>query len=214
MASASLSAASRTDTGKGVARKLRAAGRVPAVVYGHGRAPQSLALDTREVERLLDKIVAASTVIDLSIDGKSAKTLIRDIQRDPLRRAILHIDFQELVAGEKITVRVPVKFEGIPVGVRANGGLLEEIMHEIEIEVDPTALPEMFVVDVVSLTIGHSIHARDIALPAGVTLLTDADATVCLVSAPRAAVEAAADAPTGAEPEVIRKAKADEAAEK
>ena len=116
--------------------------------------------------------------------------------------------------GERISVRVPIKFEGIPVGVRSNGGLLEEVMHELEVEVDPTNIPEMFVVDVVSLTIGHSIHARDIALPAGVTLLTDADATICLVSAPRAAVEAAADAPASTEPEVIRKAKADEAAEK
>jgi large subunit ribosomal protein L25 len=209
MASASLTAASRTATGKGVARKLRAAGKVPAVVYGHARAPQSLALETREVERLLERIVAASTVVDLAIDGTPVKTLIREIQRHPVKRSILHIDFQELVAGERITVDVPIAFEGTPVGVRVDGGILEELIHELSVECDPAAIPEKIVFDVTPLTIGHPVHARDIALPAGVTLLTDADVTVVMVSAPKVSNEDAPGAP--AEPEVIRKAKADDA---
>jgi len=212
MATASLSAASRTDTGKGVARKLRAAGNVPGVIYGHARAPQSLALETRAVERLLDKIVAASTVVELTVDGTTTRTLIREIQRHPVKRNILHIDFQELVVGEKVTVKVPLVFEGVPAGVRLVGGILEEVMHELELEVDPSGIPEKLTIDVTALTIGHSIHAREITLPVGVTLLTDADATVCLVSASRAA--ASADEPSQAEPEVIRKAKADDAGSK
>ncbi len=209
MATATLSAASRTDTGKGVARKLRAAGHVPAVIYGHRRAPQSLAVETRTVERLLERIVAASTVVELSVDGTTTRTLIREIQRHPVKRNILHIDFQELVAGEQVTVKVPLVFEGVPAGVRMDGGILEETMHELELEVDPSAIPEKLTLDVTALTIGHSLHARDVALPAGVTLLTDADATVCLVSASRAA--ASTDETAQAEPEVIRKAKADDA---
>jgi large subunit ribosomal protein L25 len=209
MASASLTAASRSDTGKGVARKLRAAGNIPAVIYGHARQPQSLALETRAVERLLSRIVAASTIVELDVDGTTTRTLIREIQRHPVKRNILHIDFQEVVAGEKLSVRVPLVFEGVPVGVRQDGGILEELMHELEIQVDPSAIPEKLSIDVTSLTIGHSFHAREVALPANVTLLTDGDVTVCLVSASRAA--ASADEPTQAEPEVIRKAKADDA---
>src|SRR5512143_3609956 len=104
MASATLSATSRSDRGTGVARKLRQAGQVPAVIYGHGREPQSLVINTREIDKLLSQVSAASTVIELSVEGKTARTLIREIQRHPFKRHIMHVDFQELVAGEKVTV--------------------------------------------------------------------------------------------------------------
>src|SRR5262245_27953010 len=102
MATASLGARARSETGTGVARKLRQAGQVPAVIYGHGREPQSLAVNSREVERLLSQFAAGSTVIELNIEGAGvARTLIREIQRHPVRRNIIHLDFQELVAGER-----------------------------------------------------------------------------------------------------------------
>src|SRR4051812_9604686 len=123
MATASLSATTRNTVGTGNARKLRAAGKVPGIVYGHARQPQSIELDNREIVRLLEKVAAASTVIDLSIDGTSRKTLIREIQRHPLRPGIVHIDFLELVAGEKVTVSLRISFEGTPVGVRSDGGI-------------------------------------------------------------------------------------------
>jgi large subunit ribosomal protein L25 len=209
MATAALSATSRTGTGKGVARKLRAQGKVPGIVYGHARQPQPLALDTRELERLLDRIAAASTVIDLAIDGDARRTLIREIQRDPVRRVILHVDFLELVAGETVTVEVRIAYEGTPAGVRAGGGIFEEILHELELEVDPANIPERIVVDVSELQIGHSLHVSDIALPEGVQLVTDAEVTICLCSAPREEAEptpeAVVEAPT--EPELIRKPK-------
>ena len=113
MATASLTATARSDRGTGVARKLRQAGQVPAVIYGHGREPQSLALVTRDIDKLLTQVSAASTVIELTVGDMTAKTLIREIQRHPFKRHILHVDFQELVAGEKVTVSVPLRFVGV-----------------------------------------------------------------------------------------------------
>lgn len=218
MASANLSASSRTTTGKGVARKLRAAGRVPAIIYGHNRQPQPLELNAHELQLLLEKNPYQSTVIELAFDGLSARTLIREIQRHPFKKQILHVDFQELVAGEKVTVKVPLHFTGTPDGVRTGGGILEQTMHELEITCDPSIIPHHLTVDVTPLTIGHSIHAGDIVMPEGVTLLSDADATVCLCAAPKVEVEetpavAAEGAAAPAEPELIRKTKADEEAE-
>jgi large subunit ribosomal protein L25 len=212
MATASLSATTRTSTGKGVARKLRAAGKVPGVVYGHAREPLSLELDNREVTRLLEKIAAASTVIDLSIDGTARKTLIREIQRHPLNPGIVHIDFLELVAGEKVRVELRIAFEGTPIGVRSvrsDGGIFEETLHEVEIEVDPANIPERLVVDVSELHIGHSLHVSDIKLPEGVELVTDPGVTICLISAPKEEVAPAAaeEGAATAEPELIRKPK-------
>jgi large subunit ribosomal protein L25 len=213
MATAQLSATPRDGTGKGSARSLRAQGRIPAIIYGHGRDPQALAIDTRELEKLLSRISAESTVIELSMDGKSARTLIREIQRHPFKRQILHDDFQELVAGEKVTVRIPIVLTGIPEGVRVDAGILDQVMRELEIEVDPANIPNHVEVDVNPLRIGDSVHVRDIALPEGVELVGEADSTVCVVSAPRAVVETVAateEAEVAAEPEVIGKAKKDE----
>jgi large subunit ribosomal protein L25 len=213
MASAQLSATPRDGTGKGSARSLRAQGKVPAVIYGHGREPQSLAIETRELEKLLSKISAESTVIELSMDGTSARTLIREIQRHPFKRQILHVDFQELVAGEKITVRIPIVLMGVPEGVRQDGGILDQVMRELEIEVDPANIPNHVEVDVNPLRIGDSVHVNEIPLPEGVELVGESDSTVCVVSAPRAVVETVApteEAEVVAEPEVIGKAKKEE----
>ena len=214
MATASLNAKTRSGSGTGVARKLRQGGEVPAVIYGHGRQPQSLTVNTREIDRLLSQFSAGSTVIELSVDGKVAKTLIREIQRHPVKRNIVHLDFQELVAGEKITVSIPLRFVGTADGVRNSGGILEETMHEVRLRCDPSAIPNHITVDVNALTIGHSIHVSDLTLPEGVTILDDPGATVCVCAAPKAAVEEAAPAAEGeaaaaAEPELIRKPKAE-----
>jgi large subunit ribosomal protein L25 len=213
MASAQLSATPRDGTGKGSARSLRAQGKIPAVIYGHGREPQSLAIETRELEKLLSRISAESTVIELSMDGQSSRTLIREIQRHPFKRQILHVDFQELVAGEKITVRIPIVLMGVPEGVRQDGGILDQVMRELEIEVDPANIPNHVEVDVNPLRIGDSVHVNEIPLPEGVELVGEADSTVCVVSAPRAVVETVApteEAEVVAEPEVIGKAKKEE----
>jgi large subunit ribosomal protein L25 len=211
MATATLAAELRNETGKGVARKLRAAGRVPAVIYGHNREPQSLSVNARELDRLLERVSAGSTVIELGLAAGTARTLIREIQRHPVKRNVVHVDFQELVAGERITVNCPIVFVGTADGVRNQGGLLEEVMRELYISVDPASIPDHIDVDVTNVTIGHPLHVRDIQLPAGVQVLDDPDATVVAVSAPKTAVDTGTEAgPTTAEPEVIRQKKAEE----
>jgi large subunit ribosomal protein L25 len=209
-----LAATARDGVGTGVARKLRQTGQVPAVIYGHGRQPQSLAINTREVEKLLSQYSAGSTVIELSIAGAVSRTLIREIQRHPFKRHIVHMDFQELVAGEKVTVSVPLRFIGTADGVRNSGGILEETMHQLHIRVDPSMIPDHLDVDVTTLTIGHSYHIRDIKLPEGLTVLDDPGATICVCTAPKAVVEETAVAVEGEagavpEPELIRKVKAE-----
>jgi large subunit ribosomal protein L25 len=210
MASANISAETRTESGKGVARKLRAAGRVPGVIYGHAREAQSLSLVARDLDKLLSHISVSSTVVELSLGGATTRTLIREIQRHPFKKQIMHIDFQELVAGEKVTVDVPLVFVGIPEGVRLSGALLEQILHRIEVLADPANIPNHIDVDVTHLAMGHSLHVRDLVLPEGIEVLSDEDATICAVIAPRAVVEATPAEPGAAEPELIRKAKEDE----
>lgn len=212
MASANLSVTKRDGSGKGVARSLRKDGRVPAVIYGHGREPQTLSINTRDLEKLLEHISAENTVIDLDVDGTASRTLIREIQRHPFKRQILHVDFQELVAGEKVIVRVPVILLGVPDGVRMDGGILDQTMRELEVEVDPSNIPNHIEVDVTKMVIGSSLHVSDITLPEGVEVVAEEDASVAVVSAPRAAVEAVAteEAAAGAEPEVIRAKKPEE----
>jgi large subunit ribosomal protein L25 len=206
MSTATLSATVRSESGKGAARTLRRAGSIPAVIYGHKREPMSLSVPTRELERLLERVSAETTVVELSIDGKVSRTLIREIQKHPFKKQLVHIDFQELVAGEMITVNIPLVVVGTSIGVRSFAGILDQTMRELEVEVDPGSIPNHIDVDVTTLNVGDSIHVRDLKLPAGVKVLTDADASVVVVAAPKVnATDAAADAAAAAaEPEVLR----------
>ena len=202
-----LTAERRTANGKGGARKVRAAGRVPAVIYGHGREPEALSLSQAELEKALIGVASGSTVFELTVDGKSVKTLIREIQRTAVRRDIVHVDFYEIHADEKITLKVPVHLVGTPDGVRNAGGVLDQVTREIEVEVLPEHIPDRIDVDVTNLTIGHSLHVRDITV-SNAQILTAADLTIATIVAPRAE-EVAAPAPEAAaevaEPELIRK---------
>lgn len=216
MATAQLSAAVRSASGKGTARKLRAAGEIPAIIYGHGRDPQSLTINAHVMNKLLEKISYTTTVIELDVNGKMARTLIRELQRHPVKRDILHIDFQELVAGEKVTVRVPLKFVGTPEGVRTGGGILDETIRELHITVDPADIPNHIDVDVSTLQVGKSLHIRDVIIPAGVTVLDDPAGTICVCMIPKEVVAVKPDetaVATPAEPELIRKAKPEDGEE-
>jgi large subunit ribosomal protein L25 len=213
MATATLNATTRTDVGKGAARKLRASLRIPGVVYGHHREATSLAIDARELDKLLGSIAPGTTVVELHLGSRVSKTLIREIQRHPFKRQVLHVDFQELVAGEKITVNVPIVLVGTAAGVK-DGGTVEEVLREISVEVDPANIPNHFEIDVSALGINDSVHVSDIKAPEGVEILDDLEATVAVVAPPRiveeppAPVEGAAEA--AAEPELIRKPKDEE----
>jgi large subunit ribosomal protein L25 len=210
MATAQISASTRDTAGKGAARSLHSRGQIPAIIYGHAREPQSLAIPAREFEKLLERVSAESTVIELTLAGGVARTLIREIQRHPYKKQILHIDFQELVAGEKVSVNVPIVLTGTPEGVRVSGGILSQVMSELSIRVDPVNIPRRVEADVTNVAIGHSLHVSDLKVPDGVEVLDDADATVAVVSAPKVEVEptpAAEGAEAVAEPELIRKTK-------
>ncbi len=210
---ATLTATARTERGKGVARKLRAAGEVPAVIYGHARESQSLTVNARDLDRLLGRISAANTVVELSLGGGTSRTLIREIQRHPFKRHVLHVDFQELVAGEQVTVKVPLVLIGTSEGVRSGGGVLDQVLYSLEIQCDPGSIPNHIDVDVSAVEVGESLHVRDLTLPQGIAVLDDPDASVLSVQITRAAVEDTATAPAAeasGEPEVIRPKKEDD----
>jgi large subunit ribosomal protein L25 len=202
-----LSASVRTTTGKGAARQARFGGQVPAVIYGQGRSAQALAVDSKALEKALTGIEPASTIIELAVDGKKTRTLIREIQRHPIRPDIIHVDFYEIRAEQRVTLKVPVHLVGAPDGVRNAGGVLDQVTREVEIEVLPEDIPDRVELDVTALKIGDSLHVRDLSIPKA-TILAIADLTIATVVPPRAeevttpAPEAAAEV---AEPELIRK---------
>src|SRR5712692_11415452 len=203
----SLAASPRTETGKGAARQARFRGHIPAVIYGHGRDSQPLLVDAAALEKALTGVEPASTIIELALDGKTLKTLIREIQRHPIRPDIIHVDFYEIHAEEKVTLKVPVHLVGNPDGVRNAGGVLDQVTREVEIEVLPADIPDRVELDVNALKIGDSLHVRELNIP-NATILTLADLTIATVVPPRAE-EVVAPAPEAAtevaEPELIRK---------
>lgn len=206
----SLEAKSRKESGKGVARKLRAEGKIPAVIYGHGREPEALVVETMAFSKALSSATGA-TIIDVTVDGKApVKALIREIQRNPIRPGdVIHLDLYEVKADEKVTVKVPVHLIGTPDGVRNSGGVLDHSIREMEIEVFPGDIPPSIDIDVTPLTIGHSIYVRDVSVPK-VKILNDPNIPVCSVVAPRAEEVVApvvGEVPVTAEPELIRKPK-------
>jgi large subunit ribosomal protein L25 len=208
----SLAATPRETTGKGAARQARFRQQVPAVIYGHGRATQPLLVDAQSLEKALSGVEPASTVIELTVDGKKTRALIREIQRHPTRPDIIHVDFYEIHAHEKVTLKVPVHLVGAPDGVRNAGGVLDQVTREVEIEVLPEQIPDRVELDVTALKIGDSLHVRDLAIPNAV-ILTGADLTIATVVPPRAE-EVAAPTPEAAaevaEPELIRKPREEE----
>lgn len=212
---ATLTATPRTATGTGAARALRRAGLLPAVVYGHHREPEALALDAGAVERLLTSLGSAAAMIDLSVEGREpVRALIREVQRDPIRPATLvHLDLYEVRADEKITVEIPVHLVGIANGVRNHAGVMDHLLHKLEIECFPGDLPDHLEVDITAMEIGTVLFVRDLTVP-NAEILNDEDQAVCTVVPPRVEEAPAVEAEEAvAEPELIRKPKADEDAD-
>ena len=202
-----LLATRRVASGKGGARQTRLQGRVPAVIYGHGRDPESLALAAPDFDKLLKAGATRATVVELDVEGTPVQTIIREIQRHPVRKHVMHVDFYEIHAGETLTVRVPLRLVGTAEGVRNQGGVLEQFLRDIEIEVLPRHLPDHVDVDVTDLSVAHSLHVSDISVP-NAEILEDADTTICTVVPPRVEVEetaAVVEEAESAEPELIRK---------
>jgi large subunit ribosomal protein L25 len=186
----SIVAEERIGTGKGANRKLRATGRIPAVVYGRGKPARQLTLDPSPLAKMLRASHSGiNTLIDLKVGPQETVVLVREIQRDPVSGRWIHADLFEVDLQKTIEVRVPLHIVGKPKGVE-NGGILDHPLREVEIECLPRAIPDSVEVDVSDLDVGDSIHVRDLALPEGATMLSDGDLAVASVVLPKAEEEA------------------------
>jgi large subunit ribosomal protein L25 len=206
----------REGTGKSVTRKLRQAGVVPAILYG-GTQPQTITVDPRAVLRIIAGHEGSTQLLTLKFDGDggSRMAIIRDMQFDPVTDALLHVDIQEVSADRAITVRVAVHPVGEAIGVKDTKGILNLVMHEVEISCLPTNIPERIDADVSGLAIGDVLTVADLRPPEGVRITNDPGQAVATVSPPMAeevAAPAATAAVTPAEPEVLTERKKDEAA--
>lgn len=178
-------------------KQLRAAGRVPATIYGRETKPLNLELNSREFTDLLHHSVSENLLVDLAVE-KDAKAkrlaLVQEVQHHPISGKIMHVDFHEVSENEKVTVQVPVETTGEAAGVKTGGGTLEHILFKLKVRCLPKDLPDQIVVDVSALEIGKSIHLGEIKAPEGVEIIGDKHISVISVSAPRAEEEAAAPA--------------------
>lgn len=209
-----LHAEKRDKTGKGVARSLRRAGIVPAVLY-RGGSSMPIKINTKELSGFMHATAGEQVMVDIEFsDGEKRLALMKDYQVDPLKGELLHTDFFEVSLTEKIKVTVHVTVTGEPIGVKRDAGLLQYGTREIEIQCLPDRVPGHVEVDVSGLEIGRAIHVGDLSLGEGVEVLNDAGELIATVTAPivEAKVEAEVAAPEVAEPEVIKKGKKEEEA--
>ncbi len=213
MAVIPLSGTRRETLGKGGARKARAAGHIPGVLYGHGEEPVPVTVQAREFDLALRGHKGGNPIVNLAVSGSEFTALIRAVQYDPLSHDILHLDFQHISLTETIEVKITVHLKGLPVGVKDGGGILETILREIDVRCLPTAIPAAIEVDVSHLNIGDSVHVREVVVP-DVTILNDGAETIATVVPPTVMEDKVAEtavvegAPS--EPEVITKGKKDE----
>ena len=197
MALVELAAQLRTETGKGAAHRVRQAGMLPGIVYGPGEASVKIAVEMRVFERVLRQAAGGTMLIDLKVDGDSRasrKVLMKEVQRDPVTSRPLHIDLLHVSMSKPVHVVVPIQLEGIPVGVKTEGGFVDHVLRELEVECLPGDIPEYISVDVTPLEIGESVHAGDITHET-VQILTPPDRVVVAVhgrAAPTPVEEAAA----------------------
>lgn len=199
-----LTASRREGLGKGGARKARAAGLIPGILYGHGEQPIAVALGARDFQLAIASNKGRNPIVNLNVGGSDYTALIRDVQYDPITHTVIHLDFQHISLTERIEVEVAVHLAGLPIGVKDSGGILEQILRTVEVRCLPTAIPSALEVDVSHLGIGDSIHVSDLQAQ-DVEILTERDATVATVVPPTVMeekpVEEAAVAVT-AEPEL------------
>ena len=211
----------RSTRGKNEARRLRVRGIIPAVVYGAYKDSVPIAVSPKELAQILNSKTGHNTIFNLDIQGgENTPVRVVDSQRDPVKGRMLHADLKRIDLEKRIRVAVPVVTEGEAAGIKLQGGLLEIISREIEIECLPDEIPEHFVVDVSGLMIGQSVRASAIPMTGSMRLLSTGDSVIAHVVAlraeevaPVAAVEAVPAAEAGAEPEVIKKGKKEEEAE-
>ena len=167
-----LVAEERTDSGKGASRRLRRAGKVPAIVYGAGRAPRSVTFDRDPLMHKMENESFFSSVLNISVNGKARQCILKDVQMHPAKRLVLHLDLQRIVADEKIRMSVPIHFlnEETAPGVKTSGGTIAHLVTEIEVSCFPAHLPEYLEIDIGELELDQSLLLSEIALPEGVEI--------------------------------------------
>ena len=191
----------RNAAGKGAARKLRRAGRVPAIVYGGNEAPVMVSVEAQEARRVFEAISVENTILHLSLGGDTERALVREVQTHPFRPDILHVDFIRIRRGVPIEVQVPVHLLGVAAGVRNDGGRMDQVSHDVPVKCVPSKIPEAIEVDVTSFVVGDVLRAGDLEMPDGVENLADPGLVICGVAAPTISVEEEEEAAEGIEPE-------------
>jgi large subunit ribosomal protein L25 len=197
MKSVPLNAFPRTLGRRAGAKKLRASGRIPAIIYGRQAQPQNLEVNSREMEELIHHSISENLLVDLAVkdDGRPKRlALVQEVQHHPLSGKVLHVDFHEIAENEEVTVKIPVETTGEAEGVKTQGGVLEHVLFKITVRGLAKDLPEFVTVDVAHLKIGEAIHLGDIKAPAGVEIVGDKKIPVIAVAAPRTEEEEAAEA--------------------
>ena len=208
-----LEAQPRTPGNKNVARRVRQEGKIPGVLYGAGKQSLTVTLDPRQVTRILNSATGHNTIFDLALDGERTKAMIVDWQYEPIKGALLHIDLKRIAMDQKLKVNVPIVLKGEAAGVKQQGGILEQILREVEVECLPGDIPSAIEADVSHLVFGKVLRVSDLAHTEKLEFLTEANQPVAhittvkeeVVATPEAVAAEAAAAP--AEPEVIKKGK-------
>ncbi len=201
---------------KNAARRVRVAGKIPAVLYGGGQDPVAIEVDPKQISRILYSESGHNTIFDLDLDGKiSAKAMIVDWQREPIKDSLIHIDLKRIALDKALKVSVPIKLVGTAVGVKTHGGILDQVLREIEIECLPADIPSHIDVDVTELGLHQVLRVKDLPHSGKLKFLAEEDATVAHVVSIREeatpSADAVATAGTPAEPEVAKKGKTDAA---
>lgn len=208
-----LAVTSRTKTGSTASAALRHAGKLPATLYGHGSAPASVALDAKAFDELLHA-GGKNQLLEITVDGSGRDTaLVREVQRDPLTRRVVHADLQRVSATEEISASLPVVAVGVADGVKNGGGVMDVVLHAVDVTGPANALPEQIEADVTHLGVGDHLTAGELKLPSGITLDVDPTTIVIAVEASKTEAEAAEAAPAPAADEVPTLAESETAEE-
>ncbi|HEV2767814.1 MAG TPA: 50S ribosomal protein L25 [Acidimicrobiales bacterium] len=190
MAEQALQAEAGRATGSRASRRLRAQDKIPAVVYGHGIDPVSVAVVRRELRAALTTEAGMNALIDLGVDGQQHLTIVRDVQRDPVRNVVTHVDFVVVRRDEIISVDVPIVLTGVAEEVKRETGTVDQVLFELTVSATPGTIPNEFVYDISGMVIGDSVRVGDLPLPSGVTTEVDPDEPVAVAQVSRATIEA------------------------
>ena len=201
----------RSEMGKNASRRLRKGGGVPGVVYGLDRPPFTVGVGARKIEEVLGLATGRNTIFTLSLTGqdRSRAVMIKALQRDPVTERLVHVDFVRVDLAKSVRVNVPVRLMGLAEGVKSDGGLLEFVLRQVEVECLPSDIPDHLALDVTALRLNQHLSVKDLPVKERVTVLDDPESIVCVVAVPKeeAAPVVEEAAATTAEPEVIKKGK-------